>query len=156
MSDLSYQTGFANHFASEALPGALPEGRNSPQRCAYGLYAEQTSGTAFTAPRAENRRVWTYRIRPAAIHGEFAPYAHPSFHNDWQSGPVPPDQMRWSPLPMPSPETDFIDGLFSMGGNGGPEAAMAGPPQAAALGSICMRPTPTCASASSTAPTANG
>lgn len=122
MSDLSYQTGFANHFASEALPGALPEGRNSPQRCAYGLYAEQTSGTAFTAPRAENRRVWTYRIRPAAIHGEFAPYAHPSFHNDWQSGPVPPDQMRWSPLPMPSPETDFIDGLFSMGGNGGPAA----------------------------------
>ena len=125
MSDLSYQTGFANHFASEALPGALPEGRNSPQRCAYGLYAEQTSGTAFTAPRAENRRVWTYRIRPAAIHGEFAPYAHPRFHNDWQSGPVPPDQMRWSPLPMPSPETDFIDGLFTMGGNGSP-AAMSG------------------------------
>ena len=122
MSDLSYQSGFANHFASEALPGALPDGRNSPQRCAYGLYAEQTSGTAFTAPRAENRRVWTYRIRPAAIHGEFASYAHPSLHNDWQSGPVPPDQMRWSPLPMPSPETDFIDGLFSMGGNGGPAA----------------------------------
>jgi len=61
-----YQSGFGNHFASEALPGALPEGRNSPQRCAYGLYAEQFSGTAFTAPRSANRRSWLYRIRPAA------------------------------------------------------------------------------------------
>ena len=61
---LEYQSGFGNHFATEALPGALPVGRNSPQRCAYGLYAEQLSGTAFTAPRAENRRSWLYRIRP--------------------------------------------------------------------------------------------
>ena len=61
-----YLSGFGNHFATEALPGALPEGRNSPQRCAYGLYAEQFSGTAFTAPRSANRRSWLYRIRPAA------------------------------------------------------------------------------------------
>src|SRR6478752_2897016 len=66
-----YQSGFANDFATEALPGALPLGRNSPQRAAYGLYAEQLSGTAFTAPRAHNRRSWLYRIRPAAVHQPF-------------------------------------------------------------------------------------
>src|SRR6266699_4994608 len=66
-----YQSGFGNHFASEALPGALPQGRNSPQRCAYGLYAEQLSGTAFTAPRHANRRSWLYRLRPAVMYGAF-------------------------------------------------------------------------------------
>src|SRR6185437_12828952 len=68
-----YQSGFANEFATEALPGALPQGRNSPQRAAYGLYAEQLSGTAFTAPRGHNRRSWLYRIRPAAMHKPFTP-----------------------------------------------------------------------------------
>ncbi|MGB9332900.1 MAG: homogentisate 1,2-dioxygenase, partial [Steroidobacteraceae bacterium] len=72
---LRYQSGFGNHFATEALAGALPEGRNSPQRCAYGLYAEQFSGTAFTAPRHANRRSWLYRIRPAALYGAFRPLA---------------------------------------------------------------------------------
>src|SRR3954465_14550452 len=66
-----YQSGFANEFATEALPGALPAHRNSPQRVAYGLYAEQLSGTAFTAPRSHNRRSWLYRIRPAAMHQPF-------------------------------------------------------------------------------------
>ena len=66
-----YQSGFANEFATEALPGALPVGQNSPQRAPYGLYAEQISGTAFTAPRAHNRRSWCYRIRPAAMHEPF-------------------------------------------------------------------------------------
>ena len=66
-----YQSGFGNEFATEALPGALPLGRNSPQRCPYGLYAEQISGTAFTAPRADNRRSWLYRIRPASVHAPF-------------------------------------------------------------------------------------
>src|SRR5690349_21927903 len=94
-----YQTGFANDFASEAVAGSLPEGRNSPQRVAHGLYAEQLSGTAFTAPRSENRRSWLYRIRPAAMHGSFAPFAQPRFHNDFQAGPVSPDQLRWNPLP---------------------------------------------------------
>src|SRR6059058_1993546 len=64
----AYQSGFGNSFATEALPGALPIGRNSPQRAPYGLYAEQLSGTAFTAPRASNRRTWFYRIRPSALH----------------------------------------------------------------------------------------
>src|SRR5215467_11653296 len=69
--ELNYQSGFGNHFATEAVPGALPQGRNSPQRPPYGLYAEQFSGTAFTAPRHANRRSWLYRIRPAAVHGRF-------------------------------------------------------------------------------------
>src|SRR5882757_1729352 len=68
---LTYQNGFGNEFGTEVLKGALPTGRNSPQRCGYGLYAEQFSGTAFTARRHANRRSWLYRIRPAAVHGEF-------------------------------------------------------------------------------------
>ena len=72
-----YQSGFGNEFATEAVAGTLPVGRNSPQRVAHGLYAEQLSGTAFTAPRDDNRRSWLYRIRPAAMHGTFAPYAQP-------------------------------------------------------------------------------
>jgi homogentisate 1,2-dioxygenase len=71
-----YQSGFGSELATEALPDALPVGQNSPQRCPYGLYAEQFSATAFTAPRYSNRRSWLYRIRPAAMHGSFAPFAH--------------------------------------------------------------------------------
>jgi homogentisate 1,2-dioxygenase len=115
-----YQSGFANEFATESVAGTLPVGRNSPQRVAHGLYAEQVSGTAFTAPRRENRRSWLYRIRPAAMHGKFEPFAQPRLHNDFEQGPVTPDQLRWSPLPMPSDPTDFIEGLFTMAGNGSP------------------------------------
>ena len=115
-----YQSGFANEFATESVDGALPVGRNSPQRVAHGLYAEQVSGTAFTAPRRENRRSWLYRMRPAAMHGAFAPFAQPRFHNDFEQGPVTPEQLRWSPLPMPSAPTDFIEGLLTMAGNGSP------------------------------------
>ena len=120
--NLVYQSGFGNEFASEAIPGTLPIGRNSPQKVAHGLYAEQVSGTAFTAPRHANRRSWLYRIRPTAMHGRFEPYAQPHFHNDLGAGPVTPDQLRWNPQPLPSAPTDFIDGLFSMAGNGSPEA----------------------------------
>ena len=112
-----YMSGFGNHFATEAVPGTLPVGQNSPQKVAHGLYAEQVSGTAFTAPRAENRRSWLYRIRPAAMHGPFAPLAHPRFHNDFGDGPVSPDQLRWNPLPIDG-EADFVDGLYTMAGNG--------------------------------------
>ena len=76
MHSRGYQSGFGNEFASEALPGILPEGQNSPQRVAHGLYAEQLSGTAFTAPRHANRRSWLYRIRPAAVHEPFEPLAY--------------------------------------------------------------------------------
>ena len=117
-----YQSGFGNEFATEAVAGTLPIGRNSPQRVAHGLYAEQVSGTAFTAPRHANRRSWLYRIRPAAMHGAFSPFAQPRFHNEFGDGPVTPDQLRWSPLPLPAASVDFIDGLFTMAGNGSPAA----------------------------------
>jgi homogentisate 1,2-dioxygenase len=127
---MDYQSGFGNSFATEAVAGTLPVGRNSPQRVAHGLYAEQLSGTAFTAPRSENRRSWLYRIRPAARHGAFTPFDQPHasnrhFHNDFGDGPVAPDQLRWDPMPMPgaagnAAAADFVDGLFTMAGNGGP------------------------------------
>lgn len=117
-----YQSGFGNEFASEALPGALPVGRNSPQRCPYGLYAEQLSGTAFTAPRGTNRRTWLYRIRPAAMHSPFRPLDAGRFSNDFDQVPTPPDQMRWDPLPMPEAPADFVEGLVTMAGNGSPHA----------------------------------
>ncbi|MEO7326890.1 MAG: homogentisate 1,2-dioxygenase [Dokdonella sp.] len=120
IASTGYQSGFGNEFATEALPGTLPVGRNSPQRVAHGLYAEQLSGTAFTAPRHANRRSWLYRIRPAAMHGTFAPFAQAHFHNDFGSAPVSPDQMRWNPLPLPSAPMDFVDGLYTMAGNGSP------------------------------------
>src|ERR1700675_2048262 len=119
---LNYQTGFANEFATEALPGALPAGRNSPQRAPYGLYAEQLSVTAFTAPRHSNRRSWLYRIRPAAMHGPFAPFEHRAFTAELTDVPISPNQYRWDPLPVPTQPTDFLDGLFAMAGNGSPES----------------------------------
>ena len=114
-----YQSGFGNEFASEALPGVLPTGQNSPQRVAHGLYAEQVSGTAFTAPRRENRRSWLYRIRPAAMHRPFVPLAHATFHNRFDEAPATPNQLRWDPWPLPTAPTDFLDGLVTIAGHGG-------------------------------------
>ncbi len=107
---LAYQSGFRNEFATEALPGALPVGRNSPQRCAYGLYAEQLTGRAFTAPRGANLSSWLYRIRPAAMHLPFEPMNAGSIVSDFAAVPAPPDQLRWNPFGMPAEPTDFIDG----------------------------------------------
>ena len=106
---LAMLSGFGNQFATEAVPGALPAGRNSPQRPAHGLYAEQLSATAFTEPRAENRRTWMYRIRPSAMH---APYrlisAAPAL-----AAPNP-NRLRWNPRPLPETPTDFVEGLTMM------------------------------------------
>lgn len=108
----SYLSGFGNEFASEALAGALPDGRNSPQRPAYGLYAEQISGTAFTVPRSEARRVWLYRIRPSATHPPYQPLPHPTLRGALAE--PNPNRLRWDPWPMPPPGTDFIDGLVTV------------------------------------------
>ena len=116
-----YQSGFGNHFASEALPGALPEGRNSPQRCAYGLYAEQFSGTAFTAPRSANRRSWLYRIRPAAVHDAFRRTDDGRITSAFGEIAPSPNQLRWDPPPLPREPTDFIEALATLGGNGSPD-----------------------------------
>jgi homogentisate 1,2-dioxygenase len=118
--DLAYQSGFGNTFATEALPGALPVARNSPQRAPYGLYAEQFSGTAFTAPRAHNRRSWLYRIRPAAMHAPFQRIALGRIYSRFDASTTGPNQLRWDPLPIPSARTDFVEGLFTMAGNGEP------------------------------------
>jgi homogentisate 1,2-dioxygenase len=117
-----YQSGFGNEFATEALPGALPAHRNSPQRVAYGLYAEQLSGTAFTAPRSHNRRSWLYRIRPAAMHRPFRQVDNGRIVSCFDRIATPPNQLRWDPLPLPEAPTDFIDGWVTMAGNGSPEA----------------------------------
>jgi homogentisate 1,2-dioxygenase len=119
---VDYMSGFGNEFATEALPGALPAHRNSPQKVAYGLYAEQISGTAFTAPRSHNRRSWLYRIRPGAMHGEFTRMDNGRIESDFTCVAAPPNQLRWNPLPMPSTPTDFVDGWVTMAGNGSPDA----------------------------------
>jgi homogentisate 1,2-dioxygenase len=117
-----YQSGFGNQFATEALPGALPVGRNSPQRPPYGLYTEQFSGTAFTAPRHANRRSWLYRIRPAAVHGSFAPLGAGRLSARFDEVACPPNPLRWNPPPLPRAPTDFLDGLATLGGNGSPDS----------------------------------
>ena len=97
-SELQYMTGFGGHFESEAVPGALPKSRNSPQRPAFGLYAEQLSGTAFTAPRHENRRSWLYRMRPTADHRPFTPYEGARLVTSRTGDePLPPNRLRWDP-----------------------------------------------------------
>jgi homogentisate 1,2-dioxygenase len=121
MDTADYQSGFGNEFASEAKPGALPRMQNSPQQCPYGLYAEQLSGTAFTAPRHANRRSWLYRIRPALAHGPFAPLEADPFTDSIADEPLTPNPLRWDPLPLPVAATDFIDGLVPMAGNGSVE-----------------------------------
>ncbi|MEW6690212.1 MAG: homogentisate 1,2-dioxygenase [Pseudomonadota bacterium] len=123
---LRYQSGFGNTFATEAVRGALPRGQNSPQRPPRGLYPEVLSGTAFTAPRADNLSSWLYKLRPSAMHPPYRRKANGLL----RSGPfgeveTPPARLRWDPLPVPSKATDFIDGLATFAGSGEP-AALAG------------------------------
>lgn len=111
----AYMPGFANTHETEAVAGALPIGRNSPQRPAFGLYAEQLSGTAFTAPRHENRRSWLYRIRPSAMHHPYRPYSGAErFIADAAPGKLAPNRMRWNPAPLPEGQVDLIDGMATM------------------------------------------
>jgi homogentisate 1,2-dioxygenase len=126
---VEYHTGFGNGFESEALPGALPVGRNSPQRCAYGLYAEQLSGSPFTAPRASNERSWLYRIRPTVANwGRFAK----ADSGLWRTAPcveveVPPAPLRWDPVPLPAEGVSLIEGIrtITTAGDAASQAGMA-------------------------------
>ena len=113
--------GFGNDFETEALPGALPQGQNSPQKCAYGLYAEQLSGSPFTAPRSTNERSWLYRMRPSVRHGgRYERIDVPLWKTapDGEPHDLPLGQYRWNPLPMPESPTDFIDGVRTMTSTG--------------------------------------
>jgi homogentisate 1,2-dioxygenase len=117
--ELRYQTGFGNEFASEAVAGALPVGRNSPQKAPLGLYAEQFSGTAFTVPRVHNKRTWTYRIRPSVLHKPFQQIANGMVRSTpFDEVVTTPNQLRWDPLPIPAEPTDFVDGITTIAGNG--------------------------------------
>ncbi|TCD61924.1 hypothetical protein EIP91_007716 [Steccherinum ochraceum] len=120
-----YQVGFGNSFASEAVPGALPVGQNSPQKNKYGLYAESVNGTSFVAPRAENQRTWIYRMRPSVAHDGFVPakanpYMETSFTANNPKIHVSPTQLAWHPLEIPKEPTDFIEGFRTIAGNGDP------------------------------------
>lgn len=113
----TYMPGFGNDFETESLPGALPQGRNSPQRCNYGLYAEQLSGSPFTAPRGTNERSWLYRIRPGVRHsGRYSEIEMPG----WKTAPhiirhgLALGQLRWSPTPLPNKPTTFVEGVHTM------------------------------------------
>src|SRR5437667_421965 len=116
---LRYQTGFGNTFSSEALKGALPLGRNSPQRAPKGLYTEVLSGTAFTTPRADNLSTWLYKLRPSAMHGPYRRIAQ----GQVRSGPfdeieTPPNRLRWDPFAFIGKSADFIDGIATLAGSG--------------------------------------
>ena len=123
MTEHTYLAGFGNQFVTEAVPGALPQGRNSPQQAPLGLYAELISGSAFTAPRHLNQRTWVYRRQPSVVTGAYAPYAQPH----WKSGAAdgeaaPPDPLRWHPVPIPEAPLDFVDGLRTIVVNGDADA----------------------------------
>ncbi len=116
---LQYQSGFGNEYATEAVTGALPRGRNSPQRAPFDLYPELMSGSAFTAPRHENRRTWLYRRQPSVVSGRYQPYEQPL----WTTGgdraiAMPPEPMRWHPMPLENVDADFIDGMRTLAANG--------------------------------------
>ena len=114
-----YQSGFNNEFATEALPGVLPARGNSPQRVKHGLYAEQFSGSPFTAPRHLQKRSWLYRIRPSVSHEPFAEADPGLLRGTFDDVPTPPTQLRWDPMPLPEEPRDFVEGLITIGGNAG-------------------------------------
>jgi len=123
-NDFNYQQGFGNHFSTEAIQGALPKGQNNPQICPLGLYAEQISGSAFTADRSINYFSWLYRIRPSVCHRPFSSRSSPS---DVILGSdkvvTDPNQLRWGPFQIPEniSSINFIDGLKLLCTSGSPE-----------------------------------
>ena len=124
-AELAYQSGFGNEFATEAVSGALPAGQNAPQKHPLGLYTEQFSGSPFTAPRAVNRRTWTYRIRPSVTHRPYEEIPAKLIRSGpFHEVPTTPNQLRWDPIPIPTEPTDFVDGIVTLGGNGDPAMQM--------------------------------
>ena len=120
-ADISYQGGFGNEYASEALPGALPVGQNSPQKCPYGLYAEVFSGTSFTSARALNRRSWLYRIRPAVKQPAFRRIDDGLVRGaPFNEAEPTPNRLRWNPFPIAKEPADFIQGIATLAGCGDP------------------------------------
>ncbi|MBM4178193.1 MAG: homogentisate 1,2-dioxygenase [Ignavibacteria bacterium] len=118
-TSMGYMSGFGNEFATEAVKGALPEGRNSPQKPALGLYAEQLSGTAFTAPRTANKRTWMYRIRPSVVHKPYERIDNGLIRSTpFAEVETTPNQLRWSAIAIPTKPTTFVQGIVTLAGNG--------------------------------------
>ena len=125
--EYTYQRGFGNEFASEAVPGALPQGRNSPQRAPLGLFTEQLSGTAFTQPRAVSRRTWVYRIMPSAAHPKFSRIGNGTLRGTPFDEIEPdPNRLRWDPLPMPAAGPSRLAPTSSTGCTRWPETVTSG------------------------------
>lgn len=118
--NITYQSGFGGHFSSEAIKNALPVGQNAPQKAPYGLYAEQLSGSAFTRPRAHNKRSWLYRILPSVVHEPYEPISHSLFSEDYQRFNAPLNQVRWDPFDFGKQSTHFIQGCRPFALNGDP------------------------------------
>jgi homogentisate 1,2-dioxygenase len=119
VTELVYLSGFGNEHASEAMSNTLPTGQFSPQRVAHGLYAEKFTTSAFTVPRARNKRTWFYRIQPSVLHGRYEEVSHPGIAwSPLTDAQVPPVQLRWDPYPIPASKTDFVDGLITVAVNG--------------------------------------
>jgi AcrR family transcriptional regulator len=119
---LTYQAGFGNELESEAEPGILPHGRNSPQQPARGLVSELISGTTFTAPRSLNRRTYVFRAMPSVMHGRYRPAEVKTFATPPFTQPPNPNQMRWDPFEIPAGPQDFVDGILTICGNGSPNS----------------------------------
>src|SRR3954465_288930 len=120
-----YQSGFGNTFSSEAVKGALPVGRNSPQRAPRGLYTEVLSGSAFTAPRAENQSTWLYKLRPSAMHGPYKRIADGLVRSGpFDEGDTPPNRLCWGACARAAKAADFVDGLATLAGSGSPAAQL--------------------------------
>ncbi|HEY1801489.1 MAG TPA: homogentisate 1,2-dioxygenase [Terriglobales bacterium] len=116
---LRYNSGFGGEFATEAVPGALPAGQNAPQHPPLGLYTEQLSGSPFTAPRHLNRRTWTYRIQPSVVHKPYTEFNQGLLRSTpFDECVTSPNQLRWSPVPVPEQPTDFVEGIRTLAGNG--------------------------------------
>jgi homogentisate 1,2-dioxygenase len=116
---LRYNSGFGSEFATEAVAGALPVGQNAPQHPPLGLYTEQLSGTPFTAPRHLNRRTWTYRIQPSVVHKPYSEFEQGLVRSTpFDECVTSPNQLRWSPVPVPEQPTDFVEGIRTLAGNG--------------------------------------
>ncbi len=124
--ELAYLAGFGNQHSTEAEPGALPIGQNSPQKAPYSLYAEQLSGSSFLAPRHENLRSWLYRIRPSVVHGRYKEFCLPNFCcRPFDKSRLSPAQLRWDPLPELESQCSFLESIVTIAGNGG-EATVRG------------------------------
>ncbi len=118
----TYQSGLGNEFETEALPGTLPIGQNSPQKVAHGLVSELMSGTTFGAPRALNRRSYLFRIRPSVQHSKFEQVASKNFLTPPFTLPAAPLDYCWGPFRTSEASVDFIDGLATICGTGSPHS----------------------------------